>query len=1068
MGIIANVKDKMAKAALKAVDKTKNVAVRAAGAVGDGIAAASKLSPKQLETIAKKREEFLAGKPNPTSDDSTRYIEKTLGSVAIESYQAYLPQIKEIYQPVDMPYDDFDTDKRVAYFDITKWVFDKEENYIDKLVNVYHVLSEENCNIALIYNRKQTDCTVTVAVVNNTDNDDKARAKTYLKRLKDAIQGNFPGVELNLEGDAVCSGIPECLKQNSEEQRSVATISNLATEKSEKFISQSMEKLLDGIVPKNHYEDYTLVLLATPIKEQLEKKNRLCELSSKLAPYTSWQTNFTYTESDTNSSSASGGLNVGVFKSNTNTTGANVNANIGIPGVGSIGGGVSKSHSSTTGFNFGVNFSRSSTVSVQIGKNEGITQTFTNYTIKHTLEVLEKQIQWLEQCSALGMWNFAGYVISQDSTITNNVAHMYLALTQGENSYITQSSVNLWENTSCKTECETICNALSKLQHPLFGLQEELVKTDENYYLYPALIDATTMVSGKELAYALNIPRKSISGLPVLECAPFGREVHKFNENSDDKEKISLGCIYHMRQAETKKDVSLSLKNLASHTFITGSTGSGKSYTVYKMLSELKEKEIKFLVIEPAKGEYKNEFGKHADAVYGNNPKLTALLRINPFSFYGDTHILEHLDRLIEIFNVCWPMYAAMPAVLKEAVEKSYEDCGWNLTDSTNKYGNNLYPTFADVMRNIRTVIDSSDYDKDNKGAYKGSLETRLRSLTNGINGQIFTTDELSNEELFDRNVIVDLSRVGSSETKSLIMGLLVLKLQEYRMNQGSSKLKHVTVLEEAHNLLKRTSTEQSSESANLIGKSVEMLTNSIAEMRSFGEGFIIADQAPGLLDMAVIRNTNTKIILRLPEQSDRELVGKSANLNDDQITELAKLPCGVAAVYQDEWVEPVLCKVKKFEDCGKFNFEDKNENTKQNNNARNIVSLQIARLLLSLRDEKEAEKIKLYLEHLSFHSSLYVSIERYIETKPKKPDFVKLGPIVSELLPDLKKSILENPIENRTLEDVRHNLHVLICELVKDETLRQNLLQCFLSDYAYNVLGNPERLSDLKRKENQ
>ena len=139
--------------------------------------------------------------------------------------ESYLQAIcRHKHNQSDMPYDDFDTDKRVAYFDITKWVFDKEENYIDKLVNVYHVLSEENCNIALIYNRKQTDCTVTVAVVNNTDNDDKARAKTYLKRLKDAIQGNFPGVELNLEGDAVCSGIPECLKQNSEEQRSVATI----------------------------------------------------------------------------------------------------------------------------------------------------------------------------------------------------------------------------------------------------------------------------------------------------------------------------------------------------------------------------------------------------------------------------------------------------------------------------------------------------------------------------------------------------------------------------------------------------------------------------------------------------------------------------------------------------------------------------------------------------------------------------------------------------------------------------------------------------------------------------
>ena len=92
------------------------------------------------------------------------------------------------------------------------------------------------------------------------------------------------------------------------------------------------------------------------------------------------------------------------------------------------------------------------------------------------------------------------------------------------------------------------------------------------------------------------------------------------------------------------------------------------------------------------------------------------------------------------------------------------------------------------------------------------------------------------------------------------------------------------------------------------------MLANAIAEMRTYGEGFIIADQAPGLLDLSVIRNTNTKIIMRLPDRSDRELVGGAANLNDDQIVELAKLPCGVAAIYQNEWIQPVLCKVNKFE----------------------------------------------------------------------------------------------------------------------------------------------------------
>lgn len=133
--------------------------------------------------------------------------------------------------------------------------------------------------------------------------------------------------------------------------------------------------------------------------------------------------------------------------------------------------------------------------------------------------------------------------------------------------------------------------------------------------------------------------------------------------------------------------------------------------------------------------------------------------------------------------------------------------------------------------------------------------------------------------------------------------------------NGNNSRLRHLTVLEEAHNLLKRTSSEQSSDSANLLSKSVEMLANSIAEMRTYGEGFVIADQAPGLLDMSVIRNTNTKIILGLPDISDRELVGRAASLNDNQIIELSKLKTGIAAVYQNNWLEPVLCHIHPCKD---------------------------------------------------------------------------------------------------------------------------------------------------------
>lgn len=236
-----------------------------------------------------------------------------------------------------------------------------------------------------------------------------------------------------------------------------------------------------------------------------------------------------------------------------------------------------------------------------------------------------------------------------------------------------------------------------------------------------------------------------------------------------------------------------------------------------------------------------------------------------------------------------------------------------------------LFPTFIDVLQQIDAVMNESQYSADSKGDYKGSLCTRLRLLTNGINGMIFSADELDSADLFDRNVIVDLSRVGSTETKALIMGLLVMKLQEYRMSQGgmNETLRHVTVLEEAHNLLKRTSTVQGAVGADLAGKSVEMLANAIAEMRTYGEGFIIADQAPGLLDEAVIRNTNTKIILRLPDYTDRQLVGKAIGLNDDQIDELSKLKQGVAAVYRFEGI-PFSHGEVDFSEVGKGSVEIK------------------------------------------------------------------------------------------------------------------------------------------------
>ena len=363
--------------------------------------------------------------------------------------------------------------------------------------------------------------------------------------------------------------------------------------------------------------------------------------------------------------------------------------------------------------------------------------------------------------------------------------------------------------------------------------------------------------------------------------------------------------------------VNLDLNSFTSHCFITGSTGSGKSNTTYCLLEKFMDNGVPFLVVEPAKGEYKTAFGAvEGINVFSTNPSIGQMLKLNPFRFDPKIHILEHLDRLIEIFNTCWEMYAAMPAILKDAVEQIYTEKGWDLLNSAYLgAGEPVYPTFSDLLKRLPSIINSSSYSSDTKGDYTGALVTRVNSLTNGISGEIFCDCyDIPDNVLFDENTIIDLSRVGSAETKSLIMGIIVLKLVEYRManaNEANQGLRHVTVLEEAHNLLKRVT--QGAAGSNVVGKSVEMICNSIAEMRTYGEGFIIVDQSPTAVDIAAIKNTNTKILMRLPEKGDCEAVGNAVGLNEDQMKELSRLGTGVAVVMQNNWLEAVLAKIDAF-----------------------------------------------------------------------------------------------------------------------------------------------------------
>ncbi|MDE7414558.1 MAG: ATP-binding protein [Muribaculaceae bacterium] len=573
------------------------------------------------------------------------------------------------------------------------------------------------------------------------------------------------------------------------------------------------------------------------------------------------------------------------------------------------------------------------TATIQSGKN--ITLTFENKHVQEILKRIDTQLERLSIAEGTGVWASGAYFLSyDDSSVAETGATIFRSILQGEKSGVETSAINTWINNDGENDEEQSSSLVDS--NKTEDVQKNLVKTGKiissskqierltralTNFVHPTFIyenkslgkqvevNAACLVSTAELAMQMGLPRKSVPGFPVLEHISLGKEIVT-NSGKEIEHGLTIGCIFDQGIEHKENPVRLEKKSLTQHVFVTGSTGCGKSETVYKLLYEAKSRNVKFLIIEPAKGEYKNIFGNAN--VFGSNPEITDLLHINPFSFPKGVHVLEHIDRLTEIFNVCWPMYAAMPAVLKKAIIQSYEKAGWNLVKNKNKYGK-IFPTFNDLLFELENVIKDSAYSEEVKGNYVGSLVTRIESLTNGLNGAIFGGEEIPDSVLFDEDTIIDLSRIGAQETKALLMGIIVMRLNEYRMvnaTEANQGLKHLTVLEEAHNLLKRTSTEQSQEGSNLAGKAVEMITNSIAEMRTYGEGFVIVDQSPTSVDPAAIKNTNTKFIMRLPDGDDRRVAGKSAGLKDSQLDEIAKLPNGVAVTYQNDWEEPVLCKV--------------------------------------------------------------------------------------------------------------------------------------------------------------
>ena len=876
--------------------------------------------------------------------------------------------------PIILPNHSVMDTSKLRLIEISKLVFDANEKFTDKLMSVYSALHSLNSSVALIIDsdgqkikfymgiRSEQNCSIAGDILEST------------------LKGNFPGIVYDSKDmNDIESLINDIQKRGIKSLASVSIVPSMRDEiqNMDTFI-QGIEKFIDTMNGKS----YTMLCLATPLDRQTmeKRKHGYEELCSSLSPHAKLSVAYGENESlavnKSISASFSKSVNRSVSNSNTTSSSNSSGTNAGYSSGNSYNGGFSDNGSSfgwggnsgysngsfdsyTSGNSFTQSVSDSEGSSSTEGMTKGETETtgssktvtlnFENIGVNNLIQRARAQLERFKMCESFGMWEFCSYFMSRDIHTTALAGNAYKALMTGNESDVESAHFNIW-SLNQNTEIQKISDHILHFVHP----SAEVPAFEGGYS--KQIVTPTNLVSGNELPLVMGLPKKSVSGLAVVEMAEFGRSV--VYENKAPSRKIEFGNIYHMGVVENSR-VEMDLDLLSSHCFITGSSGSGKSYATYELLEQVLQNDVKIMIIEPAKGEYKQIFGGlKGIKIFTTDPNAYRILKINPFQFPDNIHLLSHIEQLLQIFNASWPLYAAMPAILKQAVVDSYTRCGWDIQNSIWIPGicNHKYPVFSDVLEILPDIINTSDYSSDSKGDYKGALLTRVQSMTVGINGVIFKNSVgIEDSLLFDSNVVIDLSELGSDEAIALIMGVLIMKLNEYRKSQRkenpklalNSQLRHVTVLEEAHNLLKRTSKDQNQEGANMIGKSVEMISNSIKEMRTYGEGFIIIDQSPMAVDSSAIENTSTKIIMNTPAKDACEELGSALSLNDEQTRELSRLNVGVAAVFQKGWLSPVLMKVDKWDD--RYNTQVETTDPAD-------LRMVKGQLLIALNEQKQAQ----------------------------------------------------------------------------------------------------------------